>query len=114
MGLGNCLTPFARRRSICRPRNETFSKNFRVAVFLSHSTTPPGSPSPLSPNLQFIFLVSARARASAGCGSWPSSFRRGRSRAIINLPFIRRLIQMSVEANSAAILRRLNGQHRLD
>lgn len=107
MGSWNCPTPFARCRPICR--NETFSKNFRVAVLLSHSPpsppphAPPGSPSALSPNLRFIFLGSARVRASAGCGSWPSTFRRGRSslsRAMINPPFIRRLIQMSVEANS--------------
>lgn len=91
-------------------------QELRAAAFLFPCTPPcsPGSPSPLSPSLRFIFLGSARVRASAGCGPWPSTFRRGRPRAMINPPFIRRLIQMPVEAASAAILRRVNGQHRLD
>lgn len=98
------------------PAPWSIPQKLRVAVFLFPCTPPcsPGSPSPLSPNLRFIFLGGARVRASAGCGPWPSTFRRGRSRAMINPPFIRRLIQMSVEATSAAILRRVNGQHRLD
>lgn len=47
MGSWNCPTPFARCRPICR--NETFSKNFRVAVFLSHPTPSHSTPSPPPP-----------------------------------------------------------------